>query len=166
MFDSVKASSPTATKSSVALPNTRPAAACQLSSVPEIWQGNAVSAVGGSWRRTPGPPERMLCAASASLHSTGQLPQHQFQGHSCNSCHATSFLCLKIIQHRPQLGPVMHVRHIGMSKKRLTLRRWQSLVIVTNSFHQLRSFLTFQCAVRQSQPHHRQMKARSTAVAF
>ena len=60
----------------------------------------------------------------------------------------------------------MHALSGRMSQKRLTPRRWQSLVVVTNSFHQLRSFLTFQCAVRQSQPQHRQMKARSTAVAF
>ena len=60
----------------------------------------------------------------------------------------------------------MHAIHARMSQKRLSPHRWQSLVVVTNSFHQLRSFLTFQCAVRQSQPQHRRIKARSMAVAF
>lgn len=34
--------------------------------------------------------------------------------------------------------------------------RWRSLVVVTNSFHQLRSYLVFRCAVRQSLPGDRQ----------
>ena len=154
------------------LPNVRPAAACQLSSVPEIRQGNAVIAVGGSWRRTQGPLERMLCTASESLHSTGQLPQLQ-DAEAISKFMPCTFL--PVPQDHKDGSLALFMSSFGLpcmpcagvaSQKRLTPRRWQSLVVVTNSFHQLRSFLTFQCAVRQSQPRHRQMKACSMAVAL
>ena len=33
-------------------------------------------------------------------------------------------------------------------------------MVVTSRFHQLRSYLTFRCAVRQRVPHERQLQAR------
>ena len=38
--------------------------------------------------------------------------------------------------------------------------RWRTAVVVTSRFHQLRSYLTFRCAVRQRMPHARQLQAR------
>ena len=45
-------------------------------------------------------------------------------------------------------------------------RRWRSVVVVTNSFHQLRSYLTFRCAVQQSSPQDRQVQASACSTAL
>ena len=44
------------------------------------------------------------------------------------------------------------------------LCRWKSAVVVTSAFHQLRSYLTFRCAVRQSLPPEQRMKVAEPAL--
>ena len=39
-------------------------------------------------------------------------------------------------------------------------------MVVTNRFHQLRSYLTFRCAVRQRVPHERQLQACAQYVTL
>lgn len=101
---------------------------------------------------------KMHCSASASLLSTGATPD---SSHAFWLPHLMAGTRLKIT-----VQPRGCCCESWVGIPRFVSRRLRSIVVVTNSFHQLRSYLAFRCAVQQSLPKDRQVQASASSILY